>query len=225
MHIFVRLIITDILAGRWRHAKQRVFKAYADMRVGATPAEIRCHKPDDSILLTFDDFGSAEEIADLLRILAEADARAMFFLQGDWAATHGELVQRIAGAGHIIGNHTYSHASLLELPDAAVRNEIAGGPASRWLRPPRGRYNDRIRRIAAELGYAICYWSIDSDDWQGVSAARMREKILMELHPGAVILFHIHGRHTRELLSGLLHDISERGYAVTSMKEPLWPAK
>jgi peptidoglycan/xylan/chitin deacetylase (PgdA/CDA1 family) len=201
-------------------AKTRVLKAYADWRVGATRAEKHAYQASDSILLTFDDYGSAQQIDHILRILRRHRTRGLFFLQGDWAQTHPRLVQRIARAGHLIGNHTYSHPNLLSLPDDAVRAQITQGVASQWLRPPQGRYNARIRRLAAELGYRICYWTIDSDDWQGVSADYIVRKISAELHPGAVILFHLHGAHTIEALPAVIDQIHRRGYQLAPAATP-----
>jgi peptidoglycan/xylan/chitin deacetylase (PgdA/CDA1 family) len=209
---------------RWRlrYVKQRLLKAYADWRVGATRAEKRCHKPTDSILLTFDDYGTAEQVHDILNTLRTEKVQAMFFLQGDWVEQEPDLVRHIAEQGHLVGNHTYSHPDLLSLSDKQVLTEIANGPASQWLRPPRGRFDRRIRRLAASLGYRLCYWTIDSDDWQGTSATDMERKILSELHPGAVVLFHIHGTHTRQALRRLIPAIRKQGYVLTSPNERAW---
>ena len=201
------------------HTTSRVLHAYADWRIGATDAEKRCHKTSDSILLTFDDYGSKEEVEEILAILAQHNIKAMFFLQGSWANEHPALVKAIATQGHVIGNHTYSHAILLKLGDQAVIDEISRGVNSSWLRPPQGRYNNRIRQLAHKLGYRICYWSIDSRDWTGASVESMRHTILSELKPGAVVLFHIHGAHTRQLLIQLVPEIKTRGYRFTSRNE------
>ena len=206
-----------------KHAGSKALHAYADLRIGATEAEKHCHKTTDSILLTFDDYGTPEEVHDTLRILADKNVKAMFFLQGDWAATHSELIKAIVDAGHIMGNHTVTHQVLRGQPEDIIRREIKGGLPGPWLRPPQGRYDRRVRAIAAELGYAICYWTIDSRDWTGASTSDMRHTILTELLPGAVILFHLHGAHTRELLPTLIDDIRTQGYELTAMDEPLTP--
>jgi len=201
------------------HVLSKALHAYADWRIGATDAEKHCHKTSDSILLTFDDYGTAKEVDGILAALAQHDIKAMFFLQGDWAEKQPELVKRIAKAGHVIGNHTYSHAVLLPLDDQAAAAEITHGVKSTWLRPPEGRYNKRIRRLAARLGYRICYWTIDSRDWTGASVETMRHTIVSEVQPGAVILFHLHGTHTRELLPIIIPEIQARGLTLTAHDE------
>ena len=206
-----------------KHAASKALHAYADYRIGATEAEKHCHKQSNTILLTFDDHGSSKEVHDILRILQDKEVKSMFFLQGDWAGQHPELVEEITRAGHIVGNHTVTHKILRDESEQVIRDEISGGLPGPWLRPPEGRYNKRVRRIAASLGYAICYWTIDSRDWTGASVKEMRHTILSELHPGAVILFHLHGAHTRALLPRLLDDIKAQGHTLTPMSEQWTP--
>src|SRR5581483_12394739 len=110
-----------------RHTASRVLHTYADVRIGATKAEKHCHKTSDTVLLTFDDYGTPEEINDLLNILADKGVKAMFFVIGSWADEHPELVAQIAAAGHELGNHTYSHPNLLRLSDAAILEEVDKG--------------------------------------------------------------------------------------------------
>ena len=222
MPIHLSAIMSNLLLNL-KHTASKALHAYADFRIGATEAEKRCHKANDSILLTFDDYGTAAEVRTILDVLAGKKVKAMFFVQGDWAAAHPDLVTAIIKAGHIVGNHTTTHQILRGAPEDVVRREITGGLPGPWLRPPQGRYDKRVRAIAGQLGYAICYWSIDSRDWTGASAEAMRHTIMAELHPGAVVLFHLHGAHTRELLPALIDGIRAKGYELTSPHES-WPA-
>lgn len=206
-----------------KHSASRPLHAYADWRVGATALEKACYKQSDSILLTFDDYGSDKEVDDILHILSQKGVKAAFFLQADWAHGNPAAVARIAAAGHVLGNHTVTHPVLTKLPLDAVRQEISGGLPGPWFRPPQGRYNRSIRKLAASLGYVICYWTIDSRDWTGASASEMRHTILTELHPGATILFHLHGTHTRALLPSIIDDIRTAGYQLTTPDETWQP--
>ncbi|HSX00795.1 MAG TPA: polysaccharide deacetylase family protein [Candidatus Saccharimonas sp.] len=204
-------------------AKLWALKRYADWRVGARWEEGRMYRESDSILLTFDDYASRRDLLRLLRVLDRSGVKAAFFMQGDWAEDNPDLIELIQAEGHLLGNHTYSHPDLLLLEDEEVREQIERGPGSTWLRPPRGRYNDRIRRIAHDMGYRICYWTIDSDDWKGVSVNYMMRKILSELHPGAVILFHAHAYNTIEVLPRLIAEIRARGYKLCGADDGVVP--
>ncbi len=211
--------MSQVASMQARHVVSRVLHRYADWRIGANESEKRCHKFSDSILLTFDDLGTRDEITQILTILAEKQIKAMFFLVGSWASEHSDLVQLIRAAGHIIGNHTQNHPNLLKLNDTTVLDEITNGLPSRWLRAPQGRANQRIRKLAATQEMRLCYWTIDSRDWTGASVEAMRHTILSEIHPGAVILFHINGHHTRALLPSLIDAVRTRGYEFTSQNE------
>lgn len=197
----------------------RLMRTYADWRVGATIAEKYLYRSSPNIVLTFDDYGSAEQVESILEILAAENIRSIFFLQGDWVKANAQLLQRIKDRGHVIGNHTYSHANLMRLSDEEVRSEIANGPKSTLMRPPGGRYDERIRQISASLGQNIAYWTIDSDDWKGVTAEYMRQKILDQLHPGAVILFHLHADNTIQLLPELISEIRGLDYEFMNVDE------
>jgi peptidoglycan/xylan/chitin deacetylase (PgdA/CDA1 family) len=214
-------LITSMIQRQARF-NHRVLKAYADWRVGATDDEKRAYKTSDSILLTFDDYGTESQVTELLSVLRRDKVRAMFFLQGDWADANPDLVKAIAKSGHVIGNHTYSHKNMIALSNEEIRSEIVRGVKSTWLRPPQGKYNSRIRNIARGLGFRICYWSTDSDDWQGVSGDYISRKVLSEIGPGSVILFHMHADNTIKVLPSLIEAIRSRGYELTSPKEPLW---
>jgi len=193
-----------------------ILKRYAAFRVGATDMEKRAYHLGDSVMLTFDDYGNSSQVKQILKVLAENGVKAMFFVQGDWAEKSPELIDQIRKAGHMIGNHTYSHQDLKSLTDEEVREEIRRGPQSKWLRPPRGRYNDRIRQIAAEFGQVICYWDTDSDDWMGVSKDAIVRKVVTEVKPGSVVLLHIHAAHTAEALPEVIAGIRGRGFEVAS---------
>jgi peptidoglycan/xylan/chitin deacetylase (PgdA/CDA1 family) len=211
------------LSTKLGHGVSRTLHYYADWRIGATAAEKRCHKQSDSILLTFDDYGDRGQITAILNVLAQEKVKAMFFLESRWAEAHPELLALIQSAGHVVGNHTYSHPNLLKLSDEAIEAEIKQGLASQWLRAPMGRYNTRVRALANRLGYHMCYWTIDSRDWKGTPEATMRHTIQSELAPGAVILFHVHGRHTAAALPAIIGDIRAAGYHLTAPAEDWAP--
>jgi peptidoglycan/xylan/chitin deacetylase (PgdA/CDA1 family) len=204
---------------RLSHYTSVVLHHYADWRIGATSLEKHCYKTSDTVLLTFDDYGSVTQVNEILAILSQHRVKAMFFLQGDWAEKNPQLVRKIAAAGHVVGNHSVTHPILFTLKPDEITQEISHGLPGPWFRPPQGRYNDAIRTIAHRLGFVICYWTIDSRDWAGTSVAEMRHTILSELKPGAVILFHLHGAHTRELLPTIIADIRAKGLELTPPTE------
>lgn len=195
-----------------RRHTYRATAAYAKWRIKPTAEECRAYNTTDRILLTFDDFGDAKRITALLKILKKEKVKAVFFLVGNWANRHPELVADIVNAGHWIGNHTYSHQNLTKLSEEEIKMEIQRGPKTYFVRPPYGIYNPKIRRILSPFGYKLAYWTIDSKDWSGIPASSILERVIPELHPGACILLHINAPHTLEALPRLITEIRAKGY-------------
>jgi glycosyltransferase involved in cell wall biosynthesis/peptidoglycan/xylan/chitin deacetylase (PgdA/CDA1 family) len=197
-------------------AYSRFTMAVSNWRIRPTESEKRSHNMTDKILLTFDDSDDNDELLAILGVLRNYSVRAAFFIVGNWSEANQEALQAIIDGGHWIGNHTYSHQNLGNCSDYEVRREIEKGPASTLLRPPFGAYDSRIRRIALELGYRICYWDIDSGDCRGLRPNAMRRRVIRALHPGACVLMHINGAHTLSVLPSLIEDIQESGYSLCS---------
>ncbi len=131
------------------------------------------------LALTFDDGPNATWTPRLLEILAEHSVHATFFLLGARAASHPELVRQMAGAGHTIGNHSWSHPNLARTGARRVREElrqtsetleqIAGAPV-KFFRPPFGARRPAVFRIAREMGLVTVLWNAMTSDWSEASA-------------------------------------------------------
>ena len=64
------------------------------------------------LALTFDDGPNPAWTPQLLDVLAKHGVKATFFMVGSFAEAEPELVRRVAEAGHLIGNHSWSHPNL-----------------------------------------------------------------------------------------------------------------
>src|SRR5881397_2162197 len=79
------------------------------------------------VALTFDDGPDPEATPRLLRLLAARDVRATFFLIGERAARHPDIVRALVADGHEVGNHTWHHRNAWFLSPRATAEEILGG--------------------------------------------------------------------------------------------------
>ena len=125
--------------------------------------------------LTFDDGPNGDTTLRLLDVLARHEARATFFLIGRFVRKQPGIVQSIARAGHIIGNHTMTHPWLPTLPATKIREELANCNAAledtlsipiRLFRPPHGARRPYVLQQARELGLTTVNWNIIAQDWQ-----------------------------------------------------------
>jgi peptidoglycan/xylan/chitin deacetylase (PgdA/CDA1 family) len=150
--------------------------------------------------LTFDDGPDPRYTPQLLDVLSELGIRGTFFLIGEAAQRHPALVQRIAGEGHTVGNHTWSHSlpsqiSTRQFEDEILRTrDLLGHLTDRsicWLRPPLGKLTLGKLRVIWRTGHIRALWSVDPKDYQCSSVAELIKRIeQMSLRGGDVLLMH-----------------------------------
>jgi delta-lactam-biosynthetic de-N-acetylase len=166
----------------------------------------------NKIYLTFDDGPHPEYTPKVLDILNEHDVKATFFLVGERAKRHPEIVRKIHDEGHVIGNHSFSHSDGYDIKEDSVYREIKltddiirkiTGIPSRYFRPPFGFFNYRYFEIAEKLGYKTVLWTFDAADWGNVSAEELEDKIISKTKGGSIILLHDGGENREELIEAL----------------------
>jgi len=151
------------------------------------------------VALTFDDGPDITFTAQILEKLRKFQVKATFFLLGENMEKYPHLVRQIASEGHVIGNHTYSHPKLPEISDEAYHLEIEkadrliqdlAGYKPRFFRPTYGAINESQVAWASHQGMMIIQWSIDTLDWQGLSAEAITKTVEANILPGSIILQH-----------------------------------
>ncbi len=155
------------------------------------------------LALTYDDGPNDPHTLRLLDVLARHDVHATFFLIGRFVRQRPDIAREIARAGHIVGNHTFTHPLLTLMSEAAIRQELSDGRAaledaigghpsafSNLFRPPFGGRRPAVLRIARDLGLVTVMWSVTSNDWKARSAAVIEHKVARQIRGGDVILLH-----------------------------------
>lgn len=187
--------------------------------------------PEDGpvVHLTFDDGPNATYTPQVLDLLAAYGAQATFFVVGERVADHPDIATRIVDEGHAIGNHTWSHARLTEVPEPTFTSEILDtqaiveettGTAPTCLRPPFGARDEAVNQGAADLGLEMAMWDIDPRDWERPGTDTIVERVLAEIEPGAVVLLHDGFRDRGQTVAAterLLEWLTDQGYRLTAM--------
>lgn len=188
------------------------------------------------VALTFDDGPDPRQTTEILDLLKQYQAKATFFVVGEKAALHPELLQRERAEGHEIANHTYSHmyfnpnVSQSKLQQEIIKTQETitehTGQVPHLFRPPGGVFNERLIRIAKENGYLVVLWSWhqDTKDWRSPGVQFIVQKVLKNICGGDIILFHdwVEGpKHsqTAEALKTILPTLRERGYSFVTVSE------
>jgi peptidoglycan/xylan/chitin deacetylase (PgdA/CDA1 family) len=140
------------------------------------------------IALTFDDGPNPAVTPRLLELFDRYSVRATFFLIGKFARACPELVKEISERGHLIGNHTDTHANLFFRSRAGIRDELARCQDSiaaavhaeppRWMRPPYGYRSPLLRGEILRAGMrGVVMWSKICWDWKPQPPERLIERL------------------------------------------------
>ncbi len=183
------------------------------------------------IALTFDDGPHPRYTQEILKILAEYDIKATFFVIGVNAETYPDSLKQIVESGCEIGNHTYSHKRLSNLSDEEVRNEIVHceevverltGIRPHVFRPPEGMMHPTLSCFMNEKEYNVALWSIDTLDWALNPSVAITKTVMNELKGGDIILMHDYvsgGNTTCEALRIIIPKILAQGYEFVTISE------
>jgi peptidoglycan/xylan/chitin deacetylase (PgdA/CDA1 family) len=165
--------------------------------------------------LTIDDGPDPEDTPAILDLLDEFETKAAFFLIGEKAARHPELVLEIHRRGHAIGNHTWSHpqASFWAAGPRRTWREIDKcqgcltellGEAPRLFRAPVGHSNLFVHPVLKILGLNLVGWSARGYDTVATDPAPVLKKIEKSLSEEAIVLVHEGTPIARELIRDVL---------------------
>ena len=179
------------------------------------------------IAITFDD-GPKEGTTDLLLDgLRERGASATFFVVGEQAVIHTDLLRRMKEEGHQVGNHTWSHVRLENAPKDVRRSEIEQvnalltevlGAGEYWLRPPYGLISAGMEK---EVPVPMIKWSVDPRDWESRETDAVVAAVLEQAAPNSIILLHdIYPTSVAAALT-VVDRLQEQGYTFVTVEELL----
>jgi peptidoglycan/xylan/chitin deacetylase (PgdA/CDA1 family) len=149
------------------------------------------------LMLTFDD-GPGDVTDALLDVLARNGAHATFFFIGNQLAGREAQLARAAREGHEVGVHGWDHEDHRDDPErraaeaartADVLYEITGA-RPRLFRPPYGYTSAELEATIAERGMRTVLWDVDPLDWDDPGPEAVRDRVLAEVKPGAIVLLH-----------------------------------
>ncbi|HEY3027501.1 MAG TPA: glycosyltransferase [Pyrinomonadaceae bacterium] len=197
------------------------------------------------IALTFDDGPDPRWTPAILDILKQENVPATFFIIGKNGQAYPDLLRRIVNEGHEIGNHTFTHPNLGEIPGRITDLELNAtqrliesvtGRSTVLFRPPffGDAEADKPEEVepafrAQRMGYIMVGLRLDPDDWQTpVSPDEIVNRTVeqaMYTDPdkrGQVVLLHDSGGDrsaTVTALPGLIHELRRRGFRFVPVSE------
>jgi peptidoglycan/xylan/chitin deacetylase (PgdA/CDA1 family) len=187
---------------------------------------------DKEVVLTFDDGPWPENTPSVLKTLANECTTGIFFPIGKHATYYPEILKLVAAAGHTIGSHTWSHATLTnkKLTEDQRKEEIEKGfSAIKWalgtspspfFRFPALQHPPEMVTYLGARNIAIFSCDLDSFDFKARNAQQVIDVTMKKLDKlgKGIILMHDFHKHTAEALPALLRKLKAEGYKVVQMK-------
>ncbi|MEU8105397.1 polysaccharide deacetylase family protein [Nonomuraea muscovyensis] len=179
------------------------------------------------IALTFDD-GPGKYAGTLLDTLKKYDAKATFFLEGQYVKSRPSFVKRMVQEGHDVGNHSYKHPKFTEIEPWAIRSEIqktqdeikkAAGVEPKLLRPPYGLADLQVTEVAAEFDMPVILWTAGSRDWDTKNAEAIKKATLEVAERDGIILMHDWVKQTVEAMPSIVKTLQGRGYHLVKVSD------
>jgi peptidoglycan/xylan/chitin deacetylase (PgdA/CDA1 family) len=185
------------------------------------------------VALTFDDGWSATNGHAILQILLREHVKATFFVNGVFLALDPGLWRSIAGAGFVVGNHTYLHHDVTKMTglelmldlqrNARVWEAVTGTKMAPLFRPPYESRNAATDLAAARAGYPdVILWDTGSGDTGRGSDAQLIRNATRG-RPGSIVLMHIGPDATPRILERVIASYRARGFTFVTVPELLPP--
>ena len=178
------------------------------------------------VALTFDDGPNSRYTPQILDILYEQQAAATFFLLGEKMDGNELLIREIAASGHEIGSHTFSHPDLTALDNSEIQKEIRQTDEAlkkilpdysiRYVRPPYGRYTEKVQ---AAIDRPLMLWTIDSLDWEDSDAEKIYTVVVDQIEDGDIVVFHDDNEETVKALSKIIAELKKRGFQFATVSQ------
>lgn len=189
---------------------------------------------DKVVSLTFDvNWVEKDNLSVILNILNKYNVKGTFFIMGGWvnySEDNANKLKLIKEGGHEIGNHSYMHPSFTKIGLPKMKEEIEKtndiiekytGERPKLFRFPSGDYNKNAFVKVRNLGYMTIQWDVDSVDWKNGPADIEYNRVMNNVKPGSIILFH-NAKNTPSNLEKIIKSLKDKGYEFKTVGEMIY---
>lgn len=186
---------------------------------------------EKKVAITFDAAWTNQDTDELIEILKKHNAKATFFIVGDWAEKFPESVKAFYDAGHTIANHSDTHKAFSKCSREEIKEEIINcneklenitGEKVTLLRAPSGDYTDESLEVTESLNMHMIQWDNDSLDYTGLTVDEIVSRVTSRAHNGSIILFHNGVDTTATALDKILTELENQGYSFVSVNDLIY---
>lgn len=188
------------------------------------------NKDEPYIALTFNISWGEEKVYDILKQLDDHNAQATFFVSGEWAERHPDILEEIIDGKHELGMLGYRYKSYVEQDIDQVRKDLneaqeiftkLGYDDVNLLRAPNGHLNKEVVELAEDQGFQVVQWNVNPNDWKNPGTGVIIDHIMKETSNGDIILLHASdaAKQTADSLKTILPGLKNKGQEFVSISE------
>lgn len=196
----------------------------------------RAEIDEPHIALTFNISWGENKVHDILKKLKEEDVQATFFVSGEWAERHPDLLDEIVDDGHELGMLGYRYKSYLDQDIHQVEKDLVyakeifgklGYEDITLLRPPNGHFDKEIIELAERLSFKVIHWSVNPDDWKNPGTDEIVDRVMGETSNGDIVLLHASdsAKQTKKALETIIPGLRGKNLKMISISEMIHQAE
>lgn len=193
-------------------------------------ALVKGNPKEANIAITFNISWGDEKVYNILKQLELNQVQATFFVSGEWAERHPEILEEITEQKHEIGMMGYRYKSYLEQEIDQVRKDLyyakeiftkLGYDEVDLLRTPSGHFNKEIIELAEQQGYKVIHWNVNPNDWENPGTQVIIDHVMKETSNGDIILLHASdaAKQTANALKTILPGLQNKGFNFVTISE------
>ncbi|SDR14195.1 polysaccharide deacetylase family sporulation protein PdaB [Virgibacillus salinus] len=185
---------------------------------------------ESNIALTFNISWGEDKVHAILKQLDQKQVQATFFVSGEWAERHPEILEKITEAEHEVGMLGYRYENYLDQEIDQVRDDLLhakevfgkiGYKDIEMLRPPSGKFNKEIIELAEQLGFTVIHWNVNPSDWKNPGTKKIESTVMKQTSNGDIILMHASDsvKQTADSLKTILPGLKNKGFQFVTISE------
>lgn len=219
IYVIVPMVLVLGVLQIWTYSNSRTSQLFGEL----------IHRVDTNemvVALTFDDGPTPEYTPVILDILAAYDVKATFFLTGDEITRNREQALKILSAGHVIGNHSYSHPRMIFMGPGEVAHQVddtnaairsLGYEGEIYFRPPYGKKIYSLPKHLEREEITSITWDVEAERGDDIAGYALENT-----SPGSIILLHVMYRPretSREAVPKIIEGLKAKGYSFKTIPE------
>lgn len=207
--------------------KENVFSVFSNEESAALS---KGNADEPNIALTFNISWGEERAMDILEQLENEQVQATFFVSGEWAERHPDILKKITEGEHELGMLGYRYKSYLDQELDQVKKDLLyakdifgklGYEDVNLLRPPHGHFNKEIIEMANGLNYDVIHWNVNPNDWENPGTESIVDSVMKETTNGDILLLHASdsAKQTADALQTILPGLQNKGFQFVTISE------